>query len=398
MSVTPALSAAAPKFKPMAHVGFVDSAAVPGHPYDINGEQSTDVVRAQNVIKRAKEAGANTLKIIKEWNTEGNPSQQELDAVCVTARAMAASGMKTLVITLMPTRYSWPTTEQSLKLFSQTIEGYNAAFFGQHGCVSKLQMEVMWQPGNEPNIATFCRTGNDAIDDDENARHAGCARQFVYLQQSVYRTVQEQEKFYGVNMPVLGAGLGSHHSPISFLHHVNNAMQFYNYRHSGMDLFAFHPYALRGSNKPDSGLLLTPKVMSVVRKVLGRNMQFIYDETGYETVTPIEKRDPSCTTPPSVMLIPETHYASWVQLSLKLSKAQGAVGYLNFLVEDERCENPGWQSGLYYWDGTPKPFLPGVTKLFRSYTQPAAKSRSVATRKTKVPRAQKARGTPPQNL
>lgn len=370
-SVGPTASASAPKFKPMKYIGVVEGATVPA-----NATDPQEVAKAQWMVTSARKLGANTIKVIRHWNETGDPGTAELDAICVTAQAMVANGMKTLLVSLMPRAYSYPTSSGDLKSFLQTIESYNSAFFGTRNCSSNAQLEVMWQVGNEMNISTFCRTGNDEVDDDENSRHAECARRAVYLQQNVFRLVQEQEKLYSVNMPVLGAGIGSHHSPISFLHHTNNAMRYYGYKHPGMDIFGFHPYALRGSVDPASGMKLLPKVMQVVKAVLGKNLPFMYDEMGFETITPQVKRDANCTTPPSVLLIPESHAASWTKLALKTSKTQGSVGYLNFLLADEKCENPGWQSGFYYWDLTPKPYLSEVSQVIRSYASSEAAASS----------------------
>jgi hypothetical protein len=161
-------------------------------------------------------------------------------------------------------------------------------------------------------------------------------------------------------------------SPTRFIREWGDA-----YRASGretpfMDGFAFHPYGINSSAAvdlppSDSDHLALVDQTKLVR-LLGRafdgtaqkgsGLPILYDEYGIESIVPVDKashyagREPATTRP-----VDELAQAASYAQALKLAYCQSNVaGILLFHARDE----PGllgWQSGLYYPDGTPKSSL-----------------------------------------
>ena len=143
-----------------------------------------------------------------------------------------------------------------------------------------------------------------------------------------------------------------------------------------MDGFAFHPYGINSSsavdlppNDPDHlALVDQTKLVRLLGKAfdgtaqVGSGLPILYDEYGIESIVPQEKavqyagKEPATTRP-----VDELAQAAAYAQAIKLAYCQSNVaGILLFHARDETGLS-GWQSGLYYPDGTPKSSL-GVVR------------------------------------
>jgi hypothetical protein len=171
----------------------------------------------------------------------------------------------------------------------------------------------------------------------------------------------------GIDRP--GSGRDTH-SPTKFIRDMGLA-----YRASGralpvMDGFAFHPYCDNSSQPPREcahprtsaiGIADYDKLVALLGEAFdgtaqrGSTLPLLYDEFGVETTVPSPKeRLYSGTEPVTIRPVDEATQAGFYREALAMAFCQPNVrGILLFHVVDEG-ERPGWQSGLYYLDGTQK--------------------------------------------
>jgi hypothetical protein len=327
----------------------------------VNGTQ------ANSTIKAVKDIGSNSIRLVVRGNGKAHPEPFQLDAVCNAAQAMVSNHMSTLILNLLPRNTGWPNTDEGRNNFISTYNDFLGYLLSKPaGCAlgalpdgtvaPMLSIQVM--PVNEPNISTFCDAGTD----DDNLRHQICADWAARLVHLVYADIQAEESGYGVQIPVIGLSLGSHHNPVGFLSAYCKSRAALGYSGTDMEYIGFHPYALQGSNDAMSGVRMTPELQAAVKACFGKAIPVKYTEVGWETTSPADKGY-TCSTPSSVLQVdPASYPALEVQMS-RLATKYVVQGIYNFLLVDEQCLNPGWQSGMYYWDGSPKPFLSAIQAL-----------------------------------
>ncbi len=164
-------------------------------------------------------------------------------------------------------------------------------------------------------------------------------------------------------------------SPTRFLRELGAA-----YRASGrmtpvMDGFAFHPYAENSSvpvDRPPAdrdhlGLADQDRLVQLLGQAfdgtaqIGSGMPILYDEYGIETlVNPQRASLYSGTEPRTTRPVAEPTQAAAYAQALRLAYCQSNVaGILLFHSADEPAL-AGWQSGLFYPDGSAKSSLPVV--------------------------------------
>ena len=176
----------------------------------------------------------------------------------------------------------------------------------------------------------------------------------------------------GIDRP--GSGRDTH-SPTAFIQDMGAA-----YRASGrdrpiMDAFTFHPYMLSSDEPPalqhpDSTTITIAdygKLVDLLAKAFdgtaqkGSTLPIVYDEFGVESVIPDDKESLyNGSEPKTIKPVSEETQATYYRQALQLAFCQPNVrGFLVFSLIDEN-QHAGWQSGLYYANGTPKPSLTGV--------------------------------------
>jgi hypothetical protein len=161
------------------------------------------------------------------------------------------------------------------------------------------------------------------------------------------------------------------HSPTVFIHDLGQA-----WRDSGrttpiMDGFAFHPYEDNSSIAPVTGTHLNsttialadyPKLVASLGEAFNDyTMPIWYDEFGVESQIPDSEASlysgtEPATTKPVDPVTQAQYYTQAIQLAFCQPNVQGL--FLFHSVDETALS--GWQSGLYYADGTPKPSLKPV--------------------------------------
>ena len=164
------------------------------------------------------------------------------------------------------------------------------------------------------------------------------------------------------------------HSPTQFILDMGAA-----YRANGraapiMDAFSFHPYMLRSDEPPttthaDTTITIAdyPKLVATLGQAFdgtgqkGSTLPIVYDEFGVESTIPAEKSHlytgvEAATVHPVDQATQAQYYAQALQLAFCQPNVQA---FLVFSLLDENAL-AGWQSGVYYADGTPKSSLEAV--------------------------------------
>jgi hypothetical protein len=181
----------------------------------------------------------------------------------------------------------------------------------------------------------------------------------------------------GLNRP---SALRDTQAPQRFLLDMGKA-----YRESGrkrpiMDAFAFHPY-LEHSDLPPTYEHYSPRVITIADygrlvSVLGRafdgtaqlgsTLPIVYAEFGVESRIPVSLLDSYTGLEPwTTRAVSESLQARYYVKALQLAACQPTVRtFMVFRLIDETALG-GWQSGLYYVNGSPKSSLPAVEAAAR---------------------------------
>jgi hypothetical protein len=224
--------------------------------------------------------------------------------------------------------------------------------------------------GNEPNLNRFWLPQFGPSGEDVAAP---AYEQLLAASYDAVKGVRPHATVYGgalaprgVDKPHTGRDT---HSPTAFIADLGTAYRASGRRKPIMDAFAFHPYPESSSVSPSLahphstsiGLADYGKLVSLLGTAFdgtaqrGSALPILYDEFGIETTIPAAKAklyggtEPATTKP-----VGEPVQASDYALAAELAFCQPTVlGLFYFHVRDE-LPLAGWQSGLYYADGTPK--------------------------------------------
>src|SRR5581483_2201352 len=163
-------------------------------------------------------------------------------------------------------------------------------------------------------------------------------------------------------------GIRPTHSPTVFIHDLGQA-----WRDSGrttpiMDGFAFHPYEDNSSVAPVAGthpnsttiaLADYDKLVASLGDAFGDYaLPIWYDEFGVESQIPAaEASHYSATEPSTTKPVTESTQAEYYRQAIQLAFCQPNVRGLFLFHAFDESDLAGWQSGLYYADGTPKTSL-----------------------------------------
>jgi hypothetical protein len=166
------------------------------------------------------------------------------------------------------------------------------------------------------------------------------------------------------------------HSPLTFIRDMGQAYRASRRMLPIMDVFDEHIYEDNSSlppsmPHPNSTTLAEadyPRLVAALGQAFdgtaqaGSTVPIVYGEYGVESVIPpSEAGNYTGHEAASAKPVDETTQAAYYIQAMKLALCQpNVIGIMLFHVEDE-AGFPGWQSGLFYADGTPKSSLGAVT-------------------------------------
>jgi hypothetical protein len=227
--------------------------------------------------------------------------------------------------------------------------------------------------GNEPNLNTFWKPqfGPGGRDLAAAGYEDLLARTYDALKQANPRL-----RVIGAALSPRGAdrpnGIRPTHSPTTFIRDLGA-----DYRASGrdrplMDSFAIHPYMVNSGIPPGQAhpgttqitLADYPKLVTLLDEAFrgtaqqGRTLPILYTEFGVQATVPRRKLSAyePATAPEALHVSPELQ-AAYYRRALALAYCQPTVKGLFIFHTFDEFSLDGWQSGLYYADGTPKPSL-----------------------------------------
>ena len=346
--------------------------AFAGGPFMMVGT-AEDVVKAQDYafskveMDKAKLAGLDTIRLTQTW-TKGETKLGPNDTI-ILGNAMKAAqftGVR-VILSIFPFGSSvTPLTEQDRLDFTQFAADVVKRYPLLHDIIV----------GNEPNLNRFWlpqfgENGEDVA--------APAYEQLLAATYDALKVVRPHSTIYGgalaprgVDKPNTGRDT---HSPTAFIADLGAA-----YKASGrqipiMNAFAFHPYpenSATGPNFPHPnstsiGLADYTKLVGLLGAAFdgtaqrGTTLPIIYDEFGIETTIPASKASLyTGTEPATTKPVDEAMQADMYRQAMQMTFCQPtALGILLFHIQDEAALS-GWQSGLYYVDGTPKTSLAPV--------------------------------------
>lgn len=329
--------------------------------------RSTSPTEAKANMTLLRLAGFRAVRITSNWLPgQTAPTEAEATVLRNVAAAAALSDVEVYVSVYHPGSRTTPLTPETRAEFAS----YAAAVVRANPTFRQVIV------GNEPNLNRFWLP--QFAEDGSGAS----APAYLALLAETYDAVKAASPSVrvwggalaprGVDKPNTGRDTIS---PTRFLRELGAA-----YRATGrtapvMDGLAFHPYLESSNRPPDSkpfdadhlGLVDYGKLVALLGEAFdgtaqpGSTLPILYDEFGIEAIVPPEKAglytgaEPSTTQP-----VTETTQAAYYRRALQLVFCQPNVtGILLFHSHDEPAL-PGWQSGLYYADGTPKTSLPLV--------------------------------------
>ena len=323
--------------------------------------------RGATVMQQLADAGFRAVRITSVWDPgETEPAAEELAALRQVAEDADREHVRIFLSVYQPGSATTPLTDEARTQFAS----YAAAIARD---VPSIRDVIV---GNEPNLNRFWlpQFGPDGED--------VAAPAYLELLAATYDSLKDVSaavQVYGgalaprgIDRPDTGRDT---HSPTAFIRDLGAAYRARGRTQPVMDGFTFHPYAESSKIPPDRphpnttsiGLADHDKLVRLLGEAFdgtaqpGSKLPVLYDEYGVETVIPAAKaglyegEEPSTTGATD-----ESTQARYYTRALELAACQeNVVGLLFFHSHDEPAL-AGWQSGVYYVDGTPKSSLAAV--------------------------------------
>lgn len=306
-------------------------------------------------------AGFRAVGITSYWEPgRREPAADELAVLADTAARASAAGIRVFLAFFHRGSATTPLTSDARAQFA----GYVATIVRE---VPEIRDVIV---GNEPNLNRFWLPQFGPAGEDV------AAPAYFALLAEVY----DAAKAADAGTRVWGGALAPRgidrpgtsrdtHSPTTFIRDLGKA-----YHESGrdeppLDGFAYHPYPPDSSVPPDRptdprsrSILMTDyeeKLVPALRAAFGRELPVLYSELGVETAIPAAK-EPAYEGDEPGRPVDEATQAEYYRRAIELAACQeGVVGLLLFHSHDEPALS-GFQSGVYYVDGTPKASLEPV--------------------------------------
>lgn len=323
--------------------------------------RASSTVEAETKMSAFRLSGFRAVRITSFWTPgQTKPSDDEARTLRLVSDAATRHGVRLYVTVMHPGSRTTPLTDEARADFAS----FTAAVVRGAPAIEHVII------GNEPNLNRFWLPQFD-LDGSSAA-----PRDYLSLLATTYDALKAESsdiRVYGGAVSPRGSdrpgGTRPTHSPTKFLEELGSA-----YRASGrarpvMDALAIHPYGDNSSQPPTTahpnttsiGIADYPKLVTLLGQAFdgtaqrGSDLPILYGEFGVESEIPASKaglytgNEPAVTRPVS-----EETQAEYYRQALALAFCQPTVaGVLIFLARDERAR-PGWQSGVYYVDGTAK--------------------------------------------
>jgi len=331
--------------------------------------RASTAVEAETRMALLRVAGFRAVRVTSFWLPgQTGPSANELGILQNVAEAASRHGVRVYVVVMHPGSRTTPLTDEARAEFAT-----NAAAIAR--AVPEVRRIVV---GNEPNLNRFW------LPQFGLAGESVSASAYLALLTQTYdalKAVSPTVRVYGGAVSPRGSdrpgGSRPTHSPTKFVQDLGAA-----YRSSGrdrpvMDAFAIHPYTDNSSQPPTTVHPLTTtiavadygKLVALLGTAFdgtaqrGSDLPILYGEFGIESQIPEGKTSLySGTEPEATKPVDEATQAAYYEQALAMAFCQPTVeGMLLFLSKDERAR-AGWQSGVYYVDGSSKGSLPRVTE------------------------------------
>jgi hypothetical protein len=310
-------------------------------------------------------AGFDAVRLSQIWQ----PGQRSLTAAefLPLQNAVQAAKLDQLTVLLTVTNFDFHTTP-----LTDEQQGDFAAFAAW--LAQQLPTVRIFIVGNEPNLNRFWLPQYDDAGTDLAAPpyEALLARTYDALKAAdpKLQVLGGALAPRGVDKPHTGRDT---HSPTTFIQDLAAA-----YRASGrtlpiMDALAIHPYEDNSSIAPSKGVHPNVKTIALAdySKLVGllatgfdgtaqrgSILPIYYDEFGVESDIPAAKTSLYTGTEPSTIHpVDEATQAAYYRDALGLAFCQPNVRGISLFHAFDEQARAGWQSGVYYVDGTPKASL-----------------------------------------
>jgi Bacterial Ig domain/Cellulase (glycosyl hydrolase family 5) len=309
----------------------------------------------------AQQAGFDTVRLTAQWTTD----QTHINALLMgrLQRAAMAATQRGIqpVVSIYNQGGMWtpadPGTQAQFVSFAVSV-------------VRELPWVTTFIIGNEPNSNVYWQPQFDA--------NGGDAAAVAYEQ--VLAATYDAIKAVRPNVTIVGGALDSRgtddatskkqsHSPTAFIRDLGAAYRASGRRAPIMDVFDEHVYADNSTlppSMPHAGSAIATgdyaKLVATLGKAFdgtaqrGSTLPILYGEFGVESAVPSAKASLYHGTQAAPVVDEQTqarYYAEALKLALC---APNVIGLTMFHVADE-ADLGGWQSGLFYADGTPKSSL-----------------------------------------
>ncbi|HXG75846.1 MAG TPA: hypothetical protein VNJ53_04695 [Gaiellaceae bacterium] len=331
--------------------------------------RASSLVEAETRMTLLRVAGFRAVRVTSFWLPgQREPSAAEREVLGNVAAAAARNGVRVFVTVMHPGSRTTPLTDEARADFAANAAALVRAVPGVRDVVV----------GNEPNLNRFWLP---QFNPDGSSAAPAAYLQLLAQAYDALKAVSPGVRVYGGALSPRGAdrpsGSRPTHSPTRFIQELGLA-----YRASGrtapvMDGFALHPYTDNSSQPPATTHPSTTtiaiadydKLVALLGQAFdgtaqrGSTLPVLYGEFGVESQIPETKAglytgaEPQSTRP-----VPEDVQADYYRQALGLAFCQPTVeAMLLFLARDERAR-AGWQSGVFYVDGTAKESLPAVSE------------------------------------
>jgi hypothetical protein len=325
-----------------------------------------DAVRSQGpTLDQLRDAGFGAVAITSFWQPGlSAPAPEEL--AVLRDIAQRAGTLRIFVKVYHPGSATTPLTDEERAEFAAYVASI----------VRELPQVRDVVVGNEPNLNRFWLPQFDA---EGNNVAAPAYFALLAAAHDAAKDVTDDVRIWGGALAPRGIdrpGTGRDtHSPTAFIRDLGEA-----YRASGrttppLDGFAFHPYPTSSSIPPDRptdpestsiGLAdYEEKLAPLLQEAFGRTLPVLYSELGVETTVPADRASLYEGTEAGRPVDVATQ-ADYYRRAVELAACQEGVAGLLFFHSHDEPSLVGFQSGVYYVDGTPKASLEPVRAAIRN--------------------------------